>query len=196
MKRLLDIIFSISGLVTLSPVFIYIAIRIKADTKGNVFYKQKRVGKNGVEFYLYKFRTMQADADKTGLLTYGNTDRRITGFGSFLRRNKLDELPQLVNVLIGDMSIVGPRPEVKKYVDLYTDEQKQVLNVRPGITDIASIRFINENDILARQPDPEKYYIERIMPDKIRLNKVFIAQPTIYNYLRIIALTIKRIAAS
>lgn len=196
MKRLLDIIFSISGLVTLSPVFIYIAIRIKADTKGNVFYKQKRVGKNGVEFYLYKFRTMLADADKTGLLTYGNTDRRITGFGSFLRRNKLDELPQLVNVLIGDMSIVGPRPEVKKYVDLYTDEQKQVLNVRPGITDIASIRFINENDILARQPDPEKYYIERIMPDKIRLNKVFIAQPTIYNYLRIIALTIKRIAAS
>ena len=196
MKRLLDINFSISGLVTLSPVFIYIAIRIKADTKGNVFYKQKRVGKNGVEFYLYKFRTMLADADKTGLLTYGNTDRRITGFGSFLRRNKLDELPQLVNVLIGDMSIVGPRPEVKKYVDLYTDEQKQVLNVRPGITDIASIRFINENDILARQPDPEKYYIERIMPDKIRLNKVFIAQPTIYNYLRIIALTIKRIAAS
>ncbi len=196
MKRLLDIVFSVAGLVTLSPVFIYIAIRIKADTRGNVFYKQKRVGKNGVEFYLYKFRTMQADADKTGLLTYGNTDRRITGFGSFLRRNKLDELPQLVNVLIGDMSIVGPRPEVKKYVDLYTKEQKQVLNVRPGITDIASIRFINENEILAQQPDPEKYYIERIMPDKIRLNKVFIAQPTIYNYLRIIALTIKRIAAS
>lgn len=196
MKRVLDIVFSVAGLVTLSPVFIYIAIRIKADTRGNVFYKQKRVGKNGVEFYLYKFRTMQADADKTGLLTYGNTDRRITGFGSFLRRNKLDELPQLVNVLIGDMSIVGPRPEVKKYVDLYTKEQKQVLNVRPGITDIASIRFINENEILAQQPDPEKYYIERIMPDKIRLNKVFIAQPTIYNYLRIIALTIKRIAAS
>jgi lipopolysaccharide/colanic/teichoic acid biosynthesis glycosyltransferase len=196
MKRLLDIVFSIAGLVTLSPVFIYIAIRIKADTKGNIFYKQKRVGKNGVEFYLYKFRTMQADADKTGLLTYGTTDMRITGFGSFLRRNKLDELPQLVNVLKGDMSIVGPRPEVKKYVDLYTKEQKQVLNVRPGITDIASIRFINENEILAQQPDPEKYYIERIMPDKIRLNKVFIAQPTIYNYLRIIALTIKRIAAS
>lgn len=196
MKRLLDIVFSVAGLVILSPVFIYIAIRIKADTNGNVFYKQKRVGRRGVEFYLYKFRTMQADADKTGLLTYGTTDVRITGFGSFLRRNKLDELPQLVNVLKGDMSIVGPRPEVKKYVDLYTDEQRQVLNVKPGITDIASIRFINENEILAQQPDPEKYYIERIMPDKIRLNKVFIAQPTIYNYLRIIALTIKRIAAS
>lgn len=194
MKRLLDIIFSATGLIILSPLFIYIAIRIKMDTQGNVFYKQKRVGKRGSEFYLYKFRSMRAESDKVNLLTYGGSDSRITPFGAFIRKYKLDELPQLVNVLKGDMSIVGPRPEVKKYVDLYTPEQRQVLSVRPGITDMASIYFIDESELLAKQPDPERYYIEYIMPQKIEFNKDFIAAPSTLNYLRIIALTIKRIA--
>lgn len=180
----------------LSPIFIYIAIRVKADTSGNIFYKQKRVGKGGKEFFLFKFRTMRAGADKEGLLTQGTSDNRITGFGAFLRKYKLDELPQLFNVLIGNMSIVGPRPEVKKYTDLYTPQQRLILNVKPGITDMASIAFINESEILEQQPDPERYYVEHIMPEKIRLNTVFITHPTVFNYIRIIALTIKKIAAS
>jgi len=195
MKRLLDIFFSSIGIVVLSPLILYISIRIKMDTSGNIFYKQKRVGKGGKEFFLYKFRTMSAGSDKVDLLTYGTTDARITGFGSFLRRHKLDELPQLINVLAGHMSIVGPRPEVKKYVDLYTPEQREILNVRPGITDMASVRFFNENEILAQQTQPEQYYIEHIMPEKIRLNQVFITSPNVFNYFRIIALTIKKIAA-
>lgn len=194
MKRLLDIIFSTIGLTILSPLLLYIAIRIKLDTSGNIFYKQKRVGKDGKEFSLYKFRTMHAGSDKVDLLTYGN-DSRITKFGSFLRKYKLDELPQLFNVFIGDMSMVGPRPEVKKYVDLYTPEQKSILSVRPGITDVASIRFINENELLEAQPQPEQYYIEHIMPEKIRLNKSFIDNPSVGNYLSIISQTIKKIAA-
>ena len=193
MKRLLDVLFSLSGLILLSPLIIYSAIRVKMDTTGNVFYKQKRVGKHGREFYLYKFRTMHANSDKVDLLTYGGDDPRITPFGSFLRKYKLDELPQLFNVLRGDMSIVGPRPEVKRYTDLYTVDQRKILNVRPGITDIASITFIDENNLLAAQPDPEKYYIEQVMPEKIRLNQSFISSPTLFNYLRIIALTIKKI---
>ncbi|MCB0695781.1 MAG: sugar transferase [Chitinophagaceae bacterium] len=194
MKRLLDILFSLTGIVVLSPLLLYISMRIKMDTTGNIFYKQKRVGKGGKEFFLFKFRTMNAGSDKTDLLTYGTTDARITGFGSFLRRYKLDELPQLFNVLIGDMSIVGPRPEVKKYVDLYTPEQRLILNVKPGITDMASISFFNENELLATQPQPEQYYIEYIMPEKIKLNQVFITSPNVFNYFRIIALTIKKIA--
>lgn len=194
MKRLLDILFSAVGLVILSPLILYISIRIKMDTSGNIFYKQKRVGKNGKEFFLYKFRTMRAGSDKVDLLTYGN-DSRITAFGQFLRRYKLDELPQLVNVMAGNMSLVGPRPEVKKYVDLYTPEQKKILSVRPGITDEASIRFYNENEILAAQSQPEQYYINHIMPEKIKLNQAFIENPTVANYFRIISSTIKKIAA-
>ncbi|HEY9177114.1 MAG TPA: sugar transferase [Flavipsychrobacter sp.] len=194
MKRLLDVLFSLSGLILLSPLIIYSAIRVKMDTTGNVFYKQKRVGKHGREFYLYKFRTMHANSDKVDLLTYGGDDPRITPFGSFLRKYKLDELPQLFNVLRGDMSIVGPRPEVKRYTDLYNEEQRKVLNVKPGITDIASITFIDENNLLVAQSDPEKYYIEHIMPEKIRLNQAFISSPSLLNYLRIIILTIKKIA--
>lgn len=196
MKRFLDILFSTTGILILSPLIIYISIRIKMDTTGNIFYKQKRVGKGGKEFYLYKFRTMRAESDKVNLLTYGGNDERITGFGSFLRRYKLDEMPQLVNVLLGDMSIVGPRPEVKKYVDLYTREQRLILNVKPGITDMASIRFINESDLLAQQSNPEQYYIEHIMPEKIRLNRIFITQPTVFNYVKIIVLTLKKIVSN
>lgn len=163
------------------------------DTSGNIFYKQQRIGKNSIEFYLYKFRTMHAGSDKTDLLTYGN-DSRVTPFGKFLRKYKLDELPQLFNVLKGDMSIVGPRPEVKKYTDLYTAEQRKVLTVRPGITDMASVQFIDEAAILAGQKDPENYYISHVMPEKIRLNMNYINHPTVGNYLYIIYLTAKKIA--
>lgn len=194
MKRAFDIIISLSGITLLSPMLMYIAMRVKYDSKGNIFYKQKRVGRNGREFYLYKFRTMYNGSDAHSLLTYGCTDNRITSFGAFLRKNKLDELPQLYNVLRGEMSIVGPRPEVKKYVDLYDKNQQSVLKVKPGITDMASITFINENDLLAAHAEPERYYIEYIMPEKIRLNQVYITSPSVTNYFKIIGLTIKKIA--
>lgn len=193
MTRLLDIIFSVLGLVILSPVFLCMAIWVKLDSPGPVLYKQKRVGRYGREFLLLKFRSMHIDADKKGLLTVGGRDPRITKSGYLLRKYKFDELPQMFNVLTGDMSIVGPRPEVRKYVDLYSKEQLQVLNVRPGITDIASIKYRNENEILEAQAEPEKYYIEHIMPEKINLNMEYINAPNIYNYFRIILLTIKNV---
>lgn len=191
MTRLLDILIAIISLIIFAPVFLLIAIWIKLDSTGTVFYKQKRVGRFGKEFYLYKFRSMCLDADKAGLLTYGATDNRITHSGAFIRKYKLDELPQLINVLAGQMSMVGPRPEVKKYTDLYTEEQRTVLSVRPGITDIASITYYNENSLLEQQTDPEAYYINVIMPDKIRLNQQYISNQSVSNYFRIIFLTIK-----
>lgn len=191
MTRLFDILIALVSLIIFSPLLILLALWIKVDSIGPVFYKQKRVGKFGKEFYLYKFRSMHIDADKAGLLTFGNTDKRITKSGAFMRRYKLDELPQLVNVLFGQMSMVGPRPEVKKYTNLYTDIQKIVLNVRPGITDFASVTYYNENSILEQQSNPEQYYIDIIMPDKIRLNLVYINNPTVLNYFRIIFLTVK-----
>jgi len=193
MKRLLDVILSCIAIVVLAPLFITVAIAIKAGSEGPVFYRQKRVGKLGAEFLMMKFRTMYVGADKSGLLTIANEDNRITAIGRFLRRYKLDELPQFFNVLRGDMSIVGPRPEVKKYVDMYTPEQRTVLNILPGITDFASIKYNNEAEVLAAQPNPEEYYIEHIMPEKIRLNQVYIQQPTVGNYFRIIFLTISRL---
>lgn len=193
MKRLLDIIFSLAGLILLSPFLLYIAIRVKLDSSGNIFYKQLRVGRHGKEFFLYKFRTMHTGSDKTDLLTYGD-DSRITPFGKFLRKYKLDELPQLFNVLKGEMSIVGPRPEVKRYAALYNDDQKRILSVKPGITDIASIHYIDEASLLAQQQEPEQYYINHVMPEKIRLNLDYINRPTVGNYFRIISLTIKKIA--
>jgi len=189
MTRVFDIIFSFVGLIILSPVLLFICLWVKLTSKGPVFYKQKRVGFGGKEFWLYKFRSMYVDADKRGLLTVGK-DTRITSSGYYLRKYKLDELPQLFNVLTGSMSIVGPRPEVKKYVDLYTDEQKKILNVRPGITDLASIKYKNENDLLHTQSDPEQYYIAHIMPEKIRFNNIFIKSPTPANYFKIIFMTI------
>jgi len=188
--RLLDILFSFVGLVLLSPLLLLIALWVKSDSRGPVFFRQIRVGRYGKDFQLFKFRSMRVDADKAGLLTVGGRDPRITGAGYFLRKYKLDELPQLLNVLFGDMSVVGPRPEVRKYVNLYTPEQRQILNVRPGITDMASIEFRNENEILAQSIDPEQTYIQDIMPQKIRLNQVFIKNPTIFNYLRIIFRTV------
>lgn len=193
MRRVLDILISVVGLILLSPFIIYTSLRIKADDAGNIFFKQKRVGKNGKEFYLYKFRTMYANSEHKGMLTYGN-DSRVTKYGQYLRKYKLDEIPQLLNVLTGDMSIVGPRPEVKKYVDLYTEEQREVLRVRPGITDMASITYYNEAEILSAQSVPEQYYIAHIMPEKIKLNKAFIDRPTVTKYFSVIYHTIKKIA--
>jgi len=191
MIRFFDIFLSIIGLVLLSPVFILICIWVKLDSKGAVFYKQIRVGRNNVDFELIKFRTMQKNSEQKGLLTIGERDSRITKSGFYIRKYKIDELPQLINVLKGEMSIVGPRPEVRKYVNYYTDEQKKILFVKPGITDVASIKYSNENEILKKHNDPEKAYIEIIMLDKIQLNMKYISNYSISNYFKIIFLTIK-----
>ncbi len=186
----MDCTFSIIGLIVLSPLLLIIGLLIKLDSKGPVLYRQSRVGKNGVPFLLLKFRTMRTGSDKNGLLTVGGKDSRITRIGYYLRQYKLDELPQLVNVVKGEMSLVGPRPEVKKYVDLYNEQQREVLSVRPGITDLASIVYRNENELLAAHPDPEQYYITEIMPGKIELNFKYIRNQTTRGYLQIIFKTI------
>lgn len=192
-KRLFDIVLSLTGIIILLPVFIVISVIILIDSKGGVFYKQKRVGKEAKEFYLYKFRSMPPGSDKKGLLTIGGKDNRITKPGYLLRKYKLDELPQLFNVLLGDMSLVGPRPEVEKYVALYTDEQKKVLSVKPGITDYASIEYSNENEILGSVSAPEEIYINTIMPAKLSLNLKYINEKSFMTDLKIIFLTIKKI---
>jgi len=170
MKRLFDIVFSFFGLVFLSPLLLLIIILMKISSRGPIVYKQLRVGRYNKDFLIFKFRTMHVDSDKLGLLTVGGRDSRVTSIGYYLRKFKMDELPQLLNVLIGDMSFVGPRPEVRKYVDFYDENQLQVLNVRPGITDLASIAFRNENELLFDQRDPESYYIKEIMPKKLQIN--------------------------
>ena len=171
---------------------IIIAILIKLDSRGSIFFKQVRVTKNGREFKIFKYRTMRVGSDKYSQITVGK-DSRITKVGDFLRKYKLDEIPQLINVLIGDMSLVGPRPEVPKYVALYTEGQREILKVRAGITDYASIEFSNENDILANEVDPEKAYIEKIMPRKIELNKKYLSEISVMTDIKIILLTIKKI---
>lgn len=186
MKRLFDIFFSLIGIIFLLPFFIIISILILLDSKGGIIYKQERVGKGDVIFKVLKFRTMRPDSFSKGALTVGSRDPRITNVGYYLRKYKLDELPQLFNVLFGEMSFVGPRPEVKKYTDLYTPEQKKVLSVRPGITDYASIKFRNENDLLASSDDPEKLYIEEIMPEKLKLNLEYINDNHILKDIKII----------
>ena len=186
MKRFLDIVFSFFGLLLLSPFLLSIAFLVMLDSKGPVFYRQLRVGKNSIDFGLLKFRTMRIGADKLGLLTVGNRDPRITKVGYVLRKYKLDEFPQLWNVLIGEMSMIGPRPEVRKYVNLYNSNQKIVLSVKPGITDWASIKYRNESEVLSNADDPEKAYVEVVMPEKLKLNLLFINQPTVFNYFRIL----------
>ena len=186
MKRLFDIVFSLIGLLLIFPILIIISVLIKLDSKGSVFYRQVRVGKNNKDFKIFKFRTMHKNADSLGLLTVGGRDPRVTSLGYYLRKFKLDELPQLINVLLGDMSFVGPRPEVRKYVDLYTNEQKKVLTVRPGITDLASIEFRNENEILSGQEDPDKYYIDVIIPKKLKINLRYIEERSILKDIRVI----------
>ena len=169
MKRLFDIIASGTGLIILAPLFFILAVWIKLDSKGPVFYRQVRVGKDNKDFRIFKFRSMRVGSDKGSLVTIGGHDPRITKSGYFIRKFKLDELPQLINVFIGDMSLVGPRPEVRHYVDYWTPEQMHVLDVRPGITDPASIKFRNENELMENAEDPEKYYIEVIMQEKLKL---------------------------
>ena len=191
--RFFDIVFSLFGLIILFLFIIIFSILILLDSRGGILYRQLRVGKDTKIFPLYKFRTMKTGAEKSGLITVGKNDTRITRFGHFLRRYKLDELPQLINVLKGDMSLVGPRPEVKKYVDLYTTEQMKVLSVKPGVTDWASIVFVNENEQLGKSENPDKLYVEEIMPAKLKLNMRFIERPTIGNYFLIIFKTLGKI---
>lgn len=169
MKRLFDIVASGLGLLVLSPIFLILAAWIKLDSPGPVFYRQVRVGRGNRDFRIFKFRSMRVGSDKGSLVTIGGHDPRITRSGYFIRKFKLDEFPQLINVFVGDMSLVGPRPEVRHYVDYWTPEQMHVLDVRPGITDPASIKFRNENEMMEAASDPEKYYIEVIMQEKIKL---------------------------
>lgn len=176
MKRFFDFIFAILFMIILLPILLIIAIAILLESKGGIFYQQIRVGKDNKNFYLQKFRTMYVNSDKKGLLTIGNKDPRITKIGYILRKTKLDELPQLFNILKGDMSFIGPRPEIRKYVDLYTPEQLKVLTIRPGLSDFASIAYINENEILAQSDQPEALYISTIMPAKLNLNLEYINQ--------------------
>ncbi len=193
LKRLFDIIFSFLAIIILLPLLLLIMVWIIIDSGWPPFYKQIRVGKNEKPFTLLKFRTMHKNAEKRGMLTIGMKDTRITPAGYFLRKYKLDELPQLFNIFMGNMSFVGPRPEVKKYVDLYNDEQKEILQVRPGLTDFASIEYFEENAILASSETPEKEYIEKIMPKKILLNKKYIQQKSLATDIKIIYKTLLRI---
>ena len=190
MIRFLDFIFSLLGIILLFPVFLVLYFTVRLESKGGGFYKQLRVGRGGTDFYFYKFRSMRIGADKQGLITVGGRDSRITRIGHFIRKYKLDELPQLFNVLKGDMSIVGPRPEVRKYVELYTEEQWKVLSVRPGITDYASIEYVDENTILGQAEDADKAYVEQILPDKICYNMKYIEHRSVREYFKIIFLTI------
>ncbi|MCC6372999.1 MAG: sugar transferase [Bacteroidia bacterium] len=193
MKRVFDIVFSFTALLLLSPLLIVIALLVGLSSKGGVFYRQSRVGKNNHDFKLFKFRTMHTDAEKKGLLTVGGRDPRITPIGYYLRKYKLDELPQLLNVLFGSMSLVGPRPEVRKYVELYNTEQKKVLLIKPGITDYASLQYFEENELLSRSKDPEETYIKEIMPAKLELNKRYIKEAGFITDIKIIWGTVRRI---
>lgn len=193
MIRFFDLLFSFLGLVILSPLLLCLYVAVCLESKGGGFYRQRRVGKGGKEFTLYKFRSMRVGSDAKGLLTVGGKDPRITKTGAFIRKYKLDELPQLFNVLKGDMSLVGPRPEVARYVAFYTPEQRRVLEVRPGITDYASVEYIDENRILGEADDPDRVYVERIMPDKIRLNMKYIENRSVKTYFSVIFLTLRKL---
>ena len=192
-KRIFDILVSATALFLLSPIFILIALFILIDSWGEIFFRQIRVGKNNTDFKMYKFRTMRKDSEKKGFLTIGNHDSRVTRAGYYLRKSKMDELPQLINVLIGDMSLVGPRPEVRRYVDQYNEEQKKVLSVKPGITDQASILYSRESELLAKSNDPEKTYIEEIMPHKLKLNLEYIQQQSLWGDIKILLKTAGKI---
>ncbi len=193
MIRFFDLFCSIFGIILLAPLLLIIAILIKIDSKGPILFKQTRVGLKGTKFKIFKFRSMQLNSEQKGQLTVGNKDQRITNIGGILRAFKLDEIPQLFNVFLGQMSLVGPRPEVEKYVAHYTKAQRAVLNVKPGITDLASIHFINENALLAQQKDPEKYYIDHVLGQKIELNMPYVNHQSILLYFKIIFQTVFKI---
>lgn len=190
LKRLFDILFSLFGLLFLFPFLLIIFILVVVESKGGFFYRQVRVGKNNIDFKIFKIRTMYKDADKKGLLTVGSRDSRITRVGYFLRKFKIDEFPQLLNILFGTMSFVGPRPEVRKYVDLYNEEQLKVLSVKPGLTDFASLKYYNENEVLSKFDDPEKAYIEIVMPEKLAINLEYIQRQNMAMDLKIIFQTL------
>ena len=194
LKRFFDIFCSLIGIILLSPLFLIICLLQIISSGFSVFYIQNRVGKDNIDFNLFKFRTMKTDSDKLGLLTVGGRDPRVTQLGYYLRKFKIDEFPQLFNVLLGTMSLVGPRPEVRKYVDMYNEAQRHVLSVKPGITDYASIEFINENEMLAQSNEPEKTYINDIMPKKLALNLKYIKDQNLMVDLKIITKTILKIA--
>jgi lipopolysaccharide/colanic/teichoic acid biosynthesis glycosyltransferase len=192
-KRLFDILVSLCVIVVFFPFGLIITFFILFESRGGVFYRQQRIGKKGKTFGLFKFRTMRPNSDTLGQLTVGMRDPRITKVGYLLRKYKLDEFPQFLNVLFGQMSIVGPRPEVKKYVDLYTTEQRKVLVVKPGITDYASIEYFDENKILGQSENPEETYIKEIMPEKLKLNNKYLANPTLLHDIKIMWLTFKKV---
>ena len=192
-KRLFDILVSLCVIGVFSPFGLIITFFILLESRGGVFYRQQRIGKKGKTFGLLKFRTMRPNSDKLGQLTVGMRDPRITKVGYLLRKYKLDEFPQFLNVLFGQMSIVGPRPEVKKYVDLYTTEQRKVLDVKPGITDYASIEYFDENKILGQSENPEETYIKEIMPAKLKLNNKYLVNPTLLHDVKIMWLTFKKV---
>lgn len=193
LKRLFDIVFSLLGLLLLLPLLIVVALFLKLESQGPVFYKQVRVGKGNSDFKIFKFRTMFIGSDRKGLLTVGDRDPRVTKTGFFLRKYKLDELPQLINVIIGSMSFVGPRPEVRHYVNYYSAEDIQILSVKPGITDYASIVFRDEAELLKNAENPEDFYIKNILPQKIALNKKYIESASLLVDLKIIIKTIQTI---
>ena len=193
MKRLFDVLFSLIVLSLFFPFGLLIALLILVSSPGGIFFRQERIGIHGKPFRLFKFRSMRKDSEKSGALTVGMRDSRITKIGIFLRKYKLDEFPQFINVLVGQMSVVGPRPEVREFVVLYTEEQNNVLEVKPGITDYASIEYFNENEILAKSDNPKETYIKEIMPDKIKLNQKYLKNPSLVHDFRIIWKTIIRI---
>ena len=194
MKRLFDFVMSGLGMIVLSPLFLILAIWVKLDSPGPVFFRQTRVGRNNKDFRIFKFRTMRVGSDKGSQVTIGGKDPRITRAGLFLRRTKLDEMPQLINVFVGEMSLVGPRPEVRHYVDYWTPEQMHVLDIRPGVTGPASLKFRNENELLATVEDPEKYYVEVIMQEKLRLDLEYVRNQSYIKDLELILKTVGVIA--
>jgi lipopolysaccharide/colanic/teichoic acid biosynthesis glycosyltransferase len=193
MKRIFDILFSSFILLCFLPFGLIISFLIAFSSPGGIFYRQERIGKGGIPFFILKFRSMRTDSDTKGKLTVGMRDPRITSIGFFIRKYKLDEFPQFVNVLKGEMSVVGPRPEVKEYVDLYNEDQRKVLQVKPGITDYASLYYFKENELLAQSVDPQKTYIEEIMPAKLKLNEKYLENPTVFHDLKIIFKTFAKI---
>ncbi|PWH82373.1 glycosyl transferase [Algibacter marinivivus] len=192
-KRLFDIIFSIIGLVLLFPFLLIIAILIKLDSRGPIFFIQGRVGKNNKDFNIFKFRTMRVESDKKGLLTLGNNDSRITKIGYILRRYKVDEFPQLINIIKGDMSFVGPRPELRYYVNYYNEDDMKIFQVRPGITGLASLKYRNEVELLKAAKNPEEFFIKTIIPDKLKFNKEYIKRRNLFFDLKLICLTIIKV---
>ena len=193
LKRLFDVVFSVVGLIPLFPILLLISILIKLDSKGPVLFIQGRVGKNNTDFNIYKFRTMRVQSDKKGLLTLGNNDSRITKMGYFLRRYKMDEFPQLINILKGDMSFVGPRPELRYYVNFYNDDAMKIFEVRPGITGLASLKYRNEVELLKAAKDPEEFFIKTIIPDKLKYNKEYLRKQNFFFDLKLIGLTVVKV---